>query len=101
MRGNVIYSEAVSQQVRQFLEEQETLVVVSVDVLWSTDGQLNDVPGSKVDFCIHSSVEYLVIKCASWNTNGCCPVRHIQLLRGDLDMSMSNFVQHSGSSDCF
>jgi hypothetical protein len=57
----------VPQEVHQLLEEQETLVVVGVDVLWSSDGQLDDEPGSKFDLCLHF-------------TNGCCPVRHIQLL---------------------
>ena len=80
MRVNATYSDAVLQQVRQLLEEQETLVVAGVDVFWSTDGQLDDVPCGKVDLCLHSSVESLVIKCFSWNTNGCCSVRHIQLL---------------------
>ena len=50
MRVNATYGEAAPQQVYQLLEEQETLVAVSVDVLWAIDGQLNDVPGSKVAF---------------------------------------------------
>jgi len=67
MRVNATYSEAVLQQVHQLPEEQETLAGVGVDVLWSSDGQLDDEPGSKFDLCLHF-------------TNGCCPVRHIQLL---------------------
>ena len=80
MRVNATYGEAVPQQVHQLLEEQETLVGVSVDVLWSSDGQLDDEPGSEFDLCLHFSVLSLTMKCVNWNTNGCCPVRHIQLL---------------------
>jgi hypothetical protein len=50
------YSETVTQQVHQLLEEQETLVGVSVDVLWSSDGQFDDEPGSKFDLCLHFSL---------------------------------------------
>ena len=81
MRVNATYGEAVPQQVHQFLEEQETLVVVSVDVLWSSDGQLDDEPGSKFDLCLHFFsflFDYEMNQIV--NTNGCCPVRHIQLL---------------------
>jgi hypothetical protein len=72
MKVNATYSEAVPQQVHQLPEKQETLVVVSVDVLWSSDGQLDDVPGSKFDFCLHFSVlsltmSMITMKCVNWN----------------------------------
>ena len=57
----------VPQEVHQLLEEQETLAGVRVDVLWSSDGQLDDVSGSKLDFCLHFSVLSLAMKCVNWN----------------------------------
>jgi len=65
MRVNGTCSKAVPQEVHQLLEEQETLVVVGVDVLWSSDGQLDDEPGSKFDLCLHFSVLSFTMKCVN------------------------------------